>query len=543
MAESSEDPGTSLATYRRTISERELESWLRHAASEGAEDAARRDADRRAAELEQLILTRSLADEALRLGLDRRPDVRVALDQAQGQLAVQALRRHVDASIVIDDGAVEAKYQEIKDTYALPRRLRLRNLFKRFPADATGAQKEDLRRQMESLRRQILDGADFAALASRESDSHTRLRGGLLGNVRPGTLRPSVDAVAMQLGAGEVSVVLEEPEGLTLIFCEQVLEKKQYSAEEMRGNARRLLRNQAWRGAWETMENRLLERAGAVWRPEALKAPIDPSAVLVELLGRRLSVAEVHALVAPRRPLEALARFDLQTLQDRTEPFLRGLMAVREVVVLGLDDEAFTERERWTRLRLLASKAIAEHVSRRMEPVGDGEADALAQAAPDLFPRVEHVRTRVIALPFEADDPRPAFALAEQLERLLDEDSSTFAQLAARHSVDSSRARGGELPALPRNGLASRLGFDAARALGDMHEPGARSGWVRDDDRRLLWWIELREVEPARDMTPQEAREPARRLLGQERAETARAAFLEEWLSGLELRREKPQVD
>ncbi|MEM9552793.1 MAG: peptidylprolyl isomerase [Acidobacteriota bacterium] len=531
--------------YRETLGAEDLESWLRY----GSADTP---SSERESEIEQLVLVRTLAREAVRLGLDHRPEVRIALEQARGRLAVQALRRHVSESIEISDDLVDAEVRtmvremartmarERFGTDALPRRVRLRNLFKRYPARVSAEQRAVLRQEMERLRQLVLEGGDFAELAKAESDSHTRLRGGLIGNVRPGTLRPAIDRVAMQLEAGEVSPVLEEPEGLTLLYCERILERRRVPDDVKRDDAQRRLKHREWRRAWSAMETHLLERADATWRWRVLEQPVDGSVVLVEVLGDRLTVDEVRALVAPRRSLAELASLDRSRIKARAEPFFRTLMANREVVALGLDDEALVERSRWTRSKLLAGQAIAEHVARRLDPVSDAEADALARTEPWRFDRPEHVRLAVIALPFDAADPRPAYALAEQLELALGSPAATFGELARRYSADPSAVDGGELPARPRIGLAGRLGIDAARAVRDMVEPGDRSGWVRDDDRSLLWWIELRDVEPARLMTPDEAREPASRLIGQGRVEQLEAAFLAEWIERLDLRPIEP---
>lgn len=124
-----EEPSPAVASYRSSVTAEELEQWRKI-------NEERVPVDREIA-LTELILTRSMAEEALRLGLDRRPEVRLQLELSEAKLATNALRRDVHQSVQITDEQAEAMYQRIKDTYTQPRRVRLYNLFKRYPLDAT----------------------------------------------------------------------------------------------------------------------------------------------------------------------------------------------------------------------------------------------------------------------------------------------------------------------------------------------------------------------------------------------------------------------
>ncbi|MCG8455270.1 MAG: peptidylprolyl isomerase [Holophagales bacterium] len=531
------------ATFRAAVSQRELDSWIEHGSAAG-------EATSREAALEQLILVRSLAAEALRLRLDRRPATRVELEAAEGQIAIQALRRHVAASISVLDEEVEAKYRAIADTYTLPRRVRLRNLFKRFPVGGSRADKAALRERMEALRREVLAGADFAALAEAESDSRTRLRGGLIGNVRAGVLRPAIDRVAMALEGGEVSEVLEEPEGLTLLYCEAVLDAVHRSADELREIARDLVEKQAWQRSWAAMEAHLLESAAAEWSWGVLGqgsgragSRRGDDAVLVRYLGARLTVVDALALTVPRvsfsdgapeTAANRLADLDRDRIRRRIEHFLRSRMAVRELAVLGIGSDALAEDMLWTRRRLLAAKAIAEHVALRLGPLREADVEAFFRAHPKLFERPAHYDLGLIVLPFEPADPRPAHDLGLRLVHDLESGATTFGDLARAHSEDPSAGDGGELT-LPRPSLSRRLGMDGLRAVLRL-QPGERSRWVQDDERSRFLLIELRAVEPSRPSTFDEARRRARQLLGQRRAEKLEEEVTAEWWQRLDVR-------
>jgi peptidyl-prolyl cis-trans isomerase C len=62
----------------------------------------------------------------------------------------------------------------------------------------------------------------FASAARRHSECPTALEDGRLGTVPRGQLYPALDAALFQLGAGQLSGILESPVGLHLLLCEQI---------------------------------------------------------------------------------------------------------------------------------------------------------------------------------------------------------------------------------------------------------------------------------------------------------------------------------
>ncbi len=509
-----------LATFRNPVTEAELESWLRHLGQAATADRARA--------LQELILTRTLADEALRLGLDREPASRIELERKEAALARPLLHRQVNAAIHFSDEEVEAKYQSIKDTYTRPRRLRLRNIFKRYPPDASAEAKVAVRQQIEEIRRRLLEGADFAQLAEAESHSQTRLQGGLLGNVRPGTFRPEVDAIAMAMEAGQISEILSGPEGLTILYCEQVLEKVVRSPEEMREISRDLLANRAYKEDWARLEESLLGAAAPVYHsPDP-----DPDAVFVEYTGGSLSRAEVRVLAAGRRSAKELSEIPREKAVQAVEHFLKKKMMLREVYVRGLSDGDFEAKRVATRRQILAAKALAHLIQERLVPPTGEEVEELYRGRGEDFVRPLHYQLAVIALPLDPDDVRETYRQGELIVHRIGSGELSFEEAARRHSHDPSADGGGNVGWVSRWAVPGRFGLDFLRALLRMEE-GERSDLVEDEG--ILWILELRGIEEERPMTFEEARTAAENRLGNQRVKALEAELVDEWLEKLEI--------
>ncbi len=517
-----EDGSRILAGYRAPVTEAELESWLQYRGETAPVD--------RELALRELILTRTLAGEALRLGLDRAPAVRVELELKEAALARPLLHARVNAAIHFSEQQVEAKYQAIKDTYSRPRRLRLRNIFKRYPPDADAEAKAVVRRQMEDLHRRLLEGADFAQMAEAESDSQTRLQGGLIGNVRPGTLRPEVESVAMAMEAGEISDILAGAEGLTIFFCEQILEKVVRGPDEMREISRQLLENRAYKEDWARLEKSLLRAAAPVYNRQAPEQ--DPGTVFVGYTGGSLSVAEVRVLAAGRRSAKKLSELPREKVVEAVERFLTRKMMLREVYVRGLADRGFEAKRVATRRQILAAKALAHLIQERLVPPTGEEIAALHRDQPQDFIRPLHYRLAVIALPLEPNGMRETYRQGELIVHRLGTGELSFEQAARRHSHDPSAAVGGDAGWVSRWAVPGRFGIDFLRALLRL-EPGERSDLVASEG--ILWILELRGVEEERPMTFEEARTAAENRLGNQLVRALEAEVVGEWLEKLEI--------
>ena len=80
-----------------------------------------------------------------------------------------------------------------------------------------GTSKEDALAQINSIKAQIDDGGEFAALAKEHSDCPSGGRGGDLGEFGKGMMVPSFEEAAYALEVGEMSDAVETDFGYHLI--------------------------------------------------------------------------------------------------------------------------------------------------------------------------------------------------------------------------------------------------------------------------------------------------------------------------------------
>lgn len=181
-----------------------------------------------------------LAQEGKKLKLDESPGFETqAQFQRENLLAAKAF------AVVnkVDDAELRQYYDSHKVDFeqVRARHILIRAAGSPIPADA--GQKERTEQEalakVQELRKKIADGADFAALASQESDdAQTKGKGGELDFFHRGQMVAPFEEAAFKLNVGELSEPVKSPFGYHLI---QVEAKKAGSFEEAKPEIERRL--------------------------------------------------------------------------------------------------------------------------------------------------------------------------------------------------------------------------------------------------------------------------------------------------------------
>ena len=506
-----------LATYRGgTVTRGEYESWL---LANGQKD----DEGQRRARLETIALAETLEAAALGARLDRDLHTAFRLAQIETGLLASALRRQADREIVIGDAEVEAELKaEDKERYK-PRTVRLRNIFKRVPADAPEPVRAAARARMEALRAELVAGADFEELAWRESDSQTRFRGGAMGYVPPGVLDPDVERIAFALKEGELTPVLASADGFTLLRCEDVDEGRVIPLDEARTMIRRGLWTRASDARQAGLRAELLQEAA----PRYIEPQGDDAPVAELRGGGRITRAELRWLAA--RPIDGMPAEARRAVLE--EQVVR-LAAAARARARGLhEDAALQAQVRWERARLLATAEIARRVNLSLVPPGEAEMRAHYEKNRDRYLSPKRVDVALIRWRLGEGPLRRQFEEADAVVARLRAGELPFDEAARRMSTDPSAARGGRLGLQPLTDLAY-LGPNVYRTIEGL-APGQLSGVVQQD--KQLFVVKLLERQASRPLTYEEAATLVEKELGDARVAALQQELAAESKRALEL--------
>ncbi len=432
-----------------TVSSDEYQSWLgfRHTTPDEAETIAT---------CEDLLLVKVLAAETEDLGVDNATAQQI--EDAIDALLIKRLRRHMGSQITIPDEEIEAASLKFPKAFQKPQKLRLRNLFLSYPPGASEAEKEAVQNHMTELRRRLEEGMDFGVLAEQESHSQTRFNKGLMGNVTPGQLPEPINTIAMSLTAGEVSTVIESPDGLTILKCDRIIEARVPSPDEIRDGLTKNLRRIEEKRRWKALT---LELGGGNASGPAFKKA-----------------------------------------------------AAEQARDLGLDRNPETVAAiKWTRRQYLATEALRRRVEATMTMPTETDVRQYFDSNRGSFTKPEVFELSVIRLDHSDTDRSAVHRKAAELSHNLRNDRRDFAEAARTSSDDASASMGGRLASMTRRQMAGR-GPEFMKTV-----MGLRAGEISREftANGSQWIVRLDDRQPARGATFEEASDQAREKLGQDR--------------------------
>jgi peptidyl-prolyl cis-trans isomerase C len=485
-------PAAPLATYRGgEVTAEEYAGWL---AAENRND----DPAQRTVYLESIALAETLERSALLAGMEADAEVRFRLQEAERGILVQAFQRRENEAAQPTEAEVEAELEAEKGELAKPRRVRLRNVFKKVPATATPDERAAARRDMEDVRRRLGAGADFSEVALRESDSQTRYQGGAMGAVPPGALQPEVERIAFGLREGELSPIIETPDGFTLLRCDGIIEARVMPLDEARHRIRQGLFTRRSEARLRALREELLRAASVQETFQAAWAAGRDEAVAARFTAGTVTVAELRWLTGGR--LEPTSRDALRAALE--EHVFRVKLAER-TRQQGLDaDSVVQSRVRWAKARVLATFEMTRRVGRILTRPTEAEMRAHFEANRNRYQHPAELDFSVIELPPEsAGSERERLEQAEALAAQLRSGQRDFVEAARSLSRHASAPNGGRLGWLTVR-QAAVFGPGIFRALG-LLTPGQVSSPVQQDG--TLWVLKLGDRRPARPLTFAEA--------------------------------------
>ncbi|HMO50712.1 MAG TPA: peptidylprolyl isomerase [Kiritimatiellia bacterium] len=171
------------------------------------------------------------------------------------------IESHTGGKLVASDEDIRAFYDENSEQFERPESVQASHiLISVDPTDSEEA-KAAKRQQIEALREQALEGADFAALAGEHSTCPSSAQGGDLGSFTRGRMVPEFEAAAFSQEIGAVGDVVETQFGFHLIKVTERNEPGMTPFEEIKEQLGQYLTNQKQQQAAQTYLQELREAA------------------------------------------------------------------------------------------------------------------------------------------------------------------------------------------------------------------------------------------------------------------------------------------
>jgi peptidyl-prolyl cis-trans isomerase C len=291
-------------------------------------------------------------------------------DELRDQMKIRRLiLRQVETAGKPSEEEVRGFYDANRDGFAQPETVTASHILIAFEPGDDDAAKATKRERLEGLRRQILDGADFAELASANSDCPSKANGGDLGPFPRGQMVPAFEDAAFSQEPGQVGDIVETSFGYHLIKVTDHQEGKTPEFDEVKDRIADMLSAQRQqlivRQYVETLQKEAhVERFDGYVEPEPAALPIDVPPELADAPADVEAVAVEETVEVPTAG-EAPAVEESVTVEEAVEAPVVEAPVVEEVVV----EEAVIEDA--------AEKPVAV-VEETIEVVRDAAGDAVA---------------------------------------------------------------------------------------------------------------------------------------------------------------------
>jgi peptidyl-prolyl cis-trans isomerase C len=176
---------------------------------------------------EQLAAARPdfASDEVYRLYLEKAGLTEEELvRQLEYRLLSEAYALGVTDRVEVDEADARAAHDEHSARFAVDEQVRCAHIVILVDKGASLEEREAARVRIERLRQRALEGERFETLARENSDSPFADRGGDLGFLARGRMRPAFDAVVFDTPVGGITPVFETTYGFNLV---KVLERRE----------------------------------------------------------------------------------------------------------------------------------------------------------------------------------------------------------------------------------------------------------------------------------------------------------------------------
>ena len=203
------------------------------------------------------------SDEGWQQALERNG---VTEEELREQIERNALIQQLISTAVPEPGEVtedevQEFYDENPEFFEQGEQISARHILIDTRELESEAEIDDARQRAEDVRQELVDGADFAALAQERSEGPSATRGGDLGTFGRGQMVPAFEEAAFALEEDEISQVVESEFGFHVIQVTEKMDSGLVPVEQVSQSIRQYLGQQKQADALDSYVDELREEA------------------------------------------------------------------------------------------------------------------------------------------------------------------------------------------------------------------------------------------------------------------------------------------
>ena len=198
--------------------------------------------------IKRIALEQIVAEKVSEENLDQDPELLQLVRNARRDLYVNALlSRVLQKKPPISEIQIREKYEALQEQVSIPESRKIYHIFLRF----NETNREIVLEKLSKYRTRILEGENFGLLASQVSESESRNRQGLIGEIVRGQLPEKADKIIFALDEGKVSEPVSVADGAHIFFNENTTAGRTLSQKDLEPRIRKELEFERFRKTLE----------------------------------------------------------------------------------------------------------------------------------------------------------------------------------------------------------------------------------------------------------------------------------------------------
>jgi peptidyl-prolyl cis-trans isomerase C len=154
------------------------------------------------------------------------------------------VEKQIMPKVTVTEEDARKFYEQNPDKFTRSESVKASHILLGVDQKATADEKKTAREKAEKLRKELVGGADFAALAKANSTCPSSQQGGDLGFFGKGQMVPAFEKTAFALKPGEISDVVETQFGYHIIKLTEKKAAEKVEFKEARSRIEEYLKNQ-----------------------------------------------------------------------------------------------------------------------------------------------------------------------------------------------------------------------------------------------------------------------------------------------------------
>ena len=406
-------------------------------------------------------------------------------------------KKEIVSKIEIDKEQYELLLTQLKQKNEVKKdKVRLYQIFKKYPKGADDHVKEQFFKQMQSIRKLITDLDSFKNIAQQESDSQSRLRRGLIGNVHHGLLPEKLNDIVMNMKEGELGNILKSPDGLMLFFCEKRIPVKKFTEKEMKKNVTKTMMPYYVKKEWNHFYNKIVDELNI----EVDFAQINTNNQNIDVAKSKefvLSIQEAKWLLNKSDLTQVKEKYLVSSIKNYfvSKYLFKQLNNKQRNEIVGNNHHNY--------IRAVTATVILQLINKTFQPPQELNLQQYYKANSNRFIRKKHFDISYITFDLKEGDEQAIYNSAFSVLSFLMDNQNNFDELSTNILVGSKKYEIKRIKSIAENKLASFLGLDVAKQI-NLMKKNEISKLVKSDNG-LLWVVRLNNIEVERKMTFEEA--------------------------------------